>query len=157
MKTRVSNVRRNVLRRNASRCTRFKLTQVPVRQRVVVVILVLVDVLPFLALPAFMLQSDGAGLVEARLDVLLAVWNGLVLLDVTLRAHREVVESKAEKAEPSIHPSTSGITATFGLNAKQHFILAGASAERQERFCCASVLPQKAKQAVYKDIKNSSL
>lgn len=36
-----------------------------------------------------MLQSDGAGLVEARLDVLLAVWNCLILFNVTLADNRE--------------------------------------------------------------------
>lgn len=39
-----------------------------------------------------MLQGDGAGLVEARLDVLLAVRDRLVLLDVTLEGSRETGE-----------------------------------------------------------------
>lgn len=70
-------------------------TQVPVRQRVVIVVLVLVDVLPFLAVPAFMLQSDGAGLVETRLDVLLTIRNRLILFNITLQDNSEKVEWRA--------------------------------------------------------------
>lgn len=68
------------------------LTQVPVGQRVVVIVLVFINVLSLLVLPSFVLQSDGAGLVEARLDVLLAVGNRLVLFDVAL-------EDGSEKGE----------------------------------------------------------
>lgn len=65
-----------------------KLTQIPVGQRVIIIILIIVDVLPLLALPTLVLQRDSAGLVEARLDVLLAVRNGLVFFDVPLQNRR---------------------------------------------------------------------
>lgn len=63
-------------------------TQVPVRQRIIIIIFILIYVLPLLALPSFMLQSDGAGLVEARLDVLFTVWNRLILFNVALEGSR---------------------------------------------------------------------
>lgn len=88
----------------------LELTQVPVRQGIVVIILVVVDVLPFLALPAFVLQGDRARLVETGLDVLLAVWNGFILFNVTLQDSREKVGSREKKAgrlyqEWQSHPS----------------------------------------------------
>lgn len=75
----------------------LELTQVPVRQRIIVIILVLVDVLPFLALPAFVLQSDSAGLVETGLDVLLTIWNRFILFNITLQDNIEKVECREEK------------------------------------------------------------
>lgn len=74
----------------------LQLTQVPVRQCIIIVVLVVIDVLPLLALPSFVLQSDGAGLVEARLDVLLAVGNGFILFNVALEVNREKGEFKAD-------------------------------------------------------------
>lgn len=68
---------------------RFELTQVPVRQCIIVVVLIVVNVFPFLALPAFVLQSDGAGLVETRLDVLLTIWNSFILFNITLKDIKE--------------------------------------------------------------------
>lgn len=65
-------------------CTSPSLTQVPVRQRVVIVVIIFLDVLTLLSLPSFVLQGDCARLVETRLDVLLAVWDRLILLHVTL-------------------------------------------------------------------------
>lgn len=55
-----------------------------------------------------MLQGDSAGLVEARLDVLLAVWNRLVLFNITLeeiRAQGEFrtqVNSKTQEEMPDL-------------------------------------------------------
>lgn len=46
-----------------------------------------------------MLQSDGAGLVEARLDVLLTVWNCLVLFNVALEDNREKGECRTDKGK----------------------------------------------------------
>lgn len=43
-----------------------------------------------------MLESDRAGLVEARLDVLLAVWNRLVLFNVALEDSRKKGERRMD-------------------------------------------------------------
>ena len=62
-----------------------RLTQVPVGQRVVIiVVVVVVYVLLLLAAAPFVLEGDSARLVEARLDVLLAVGHSLVFLHITL-------------------------------------------------------------------------
>lgn len=73
-----------------------ELTQVPVRQRIVVVVLIIVYVLPFLALPALVLQGDGAGLVEAGLDVLLTVGDRFILFNVTLKDNSEGGERRED-------------------------------------------------------------
>ncbi len=65
----------------------LSLTQVPVGQRVVIIIIIVFDVLALLTLPSLMLQGDGARLVETGFDVLIAIWHRLVLLDVTLDTH----------------------------------------------------------------------
>lgn len=65
-----------------------ELTQVPVRDGVVVVQLVIVFVLVLDAI-ALVLLGDCAGAMEARPDVLLIVWDGLVFLDVPLVQNEE--------------------------------------------------------------------
>ncbi|PWA19282.1 hypothetical protein CCH79_00014572 [Gambusia affinis] len=63
-----------------------KRQKVPVSQRVIIVIVIIIfDVFVLLSLPSFMLQGDGARLVEAGLDVLLAVRHRLVFLHVSLK------------------------------------------------------------------------
>lgn len=60
------------------------LTQVPVWQCVVIIVIVVIIVLGLLILPSLVLQCDSARLVETGLDVLIAIWYGLVLLDISL-------------------------------------------------------------------------
>lgn len=67
-------------------CLTNQLTQVPVGQCVVVVVIV-VYVLVIPALPSFMLQGDGARLVETRLYVLITVGHFLIFLHISLDKH----------------------------------------------------------------------
>lgn len=71
-------------------CISPSLTQVPVRQRVVIVVVVVFYVLILLALPSFVLQGDSARLVETRLDVLITIWHCLILLHITLDKNTQV-------------------------------------------------------------------
>lgn len=61
-----------------------ELTQVPVRDGVIVVVHFVILFLLLLDAVALVLLCDRAGAMKARPDVLLVVWNGLVFLDVAL-------------------------------------------------------------------------
>ncbi|KAG7223784.1 hypothetical protein INR49_026467 [Caranx melampygus] len=73
-----------------------ELRQVPVRQGIIIIILVFIDVLPLFSLPSFMLQSDGARLVETRFDILLTVWNRLILFNIALEDKRDGLFSQSQ-------------------------------------------------------------
>lgn len=76
---------RSHLVRSAS--MRAKLTQVPIRNGIIVIHFIVIVV--FLDPIALVLLGNRAGAVEARSDVLFVVWNGLVFLDVALKTITE--------------------------------------------------------------------
>lgn len=65
------------------------LTQIPVRQSIVVIVIIFINVLPLLSLASLVLQRDCARLVETWLNVLLAVRNSFILLHVTLQGRQK--------------------------------------------------------------------
>lgn len=97
-------------------------TQVPVRQRVVVVLIILVDVLSLLAFAPLVLQGDGAGLVEAGLDVLLAVWDGLVLLHVSLEREVGGRRSIRNRTLPECERGGGQLTLSRMMSISEYFI-----------------------------------
>lgn len=85
--------------RNIHAARSLELTQVPVRDGVVVVQLIIIFVLVLDAV-ALVLLGDRAGAMEAWPDVLLVVWDGLVFLDVPLVQNEEnlIIRCNFQKA-----------------------------------------------------------
>lgn len=69
--------------------TGTELTQVPIRDSIVIVIQFIILIFLILNPIALMLLGNCAGAMEARSDVLLVVRNGLVFLDVSLKKNMQ--------------------------------------------------------------------